>query len=187
MIRKGADPLRLFLTLLSIGAVSIIPERAASKGTPQADLTLKDVSGQRVRLRDYRGKVVVLNFWATWCSACNDEMPMLVEAEKEYRSKGVVFVAASLDDSKTKDHIPAFLSKYQVGFPVWVGATADDLDKLALGEAVPATAFLDKEGHVAGRVLGQMRKPELVERVEWLTGNRSGPAPAALVNHLGAR
>ena len=187
MIPKGADPPRLFLALLSIGALSIIPERVASKGTPQAELTLTDASGQRVRLRDYRGNVVVLNFWATWCGACNDEMPMLVDAEKEYRNKGVVFVAASLDDSQTKDHIPAFLSKYQVGFPVWVGATADDLDKLALGEAVPATVFLDKEGRAVARVLGQMRKAELAERVEWLTGNRSGPAPAALVKHLAGK
>lgn len=156
-----------------------------SKEAPKAELTLKDAIGQKVNLRDYRGKIVVLNFWATWCGPCNDEMPMIVEIEKEYQSRGVVFVAASLDDAKTKSRIPAFVSKYQVGFPVWYGATGDDLAKLSLGEAVPDTAFLDQEGHIVARVLGQMRKEELKDRLDWLTGDRTGPAPQPLVKHVG--
>src|SRR5690242_711151 len=90
---------------------------------PKTDLALKDAEGHRVRLSDYRGKAVVLNFWATWCGPCNAEMPALVEAEKIYGPRGVVFIAASLDDAKTKAKIPDFVSKYHVTFPVWVGAT----------------------------------------------------------------
>ena len=93
-----------------------------------------------------------MNFWATWCGPCNDEMPIIVDIEKEYRSRGVVFVAASLDDAKTKSKIPTFVSKYQVGFPVWYGATGDDLEKLGMGEAVPDTAFIDQEGRIVARV-----------------------------------
>jgi len=163
--------------ILAIGALS--------KEPPKADLTLKDSSGQKVSLRDYRGKNVVLNFWATWCGPCNEEMPMIVELEKEYRGRGVVFLAASLDDSKTKGQIPAFVSKYQIEFPVWYGATGDDLAKLNMGEAVPDTAFIDQEGRIVSRVMGQMRKEELKERLEWLTGDRTGPAPQAAVKHLG--
>ncbi len=155
-----------------------------AKEPPKAELTLKDAGGQKVSLRDYRGKIVVLNFWATWCGPCNDEMPMIVEIEREYRNRGVAFVAASLDDSKTKSRIPAFLSKYQVEFPVWYGATGDDLARLGLGEAVPATVFIDQEGHITARVLGQMRKDELKERLDWLTGDRTGPAPQPIVKHL---
>ena len=129
--------------VLGILVPAMLAPLVSSKEAPKADLTLKDASGQKVSLRDYRGKIVVLNFWATWCGPCNDEMPMIVEIEKEYRSRGVVFVAASLDDAKTKSQIPAFLSKYQVGFPVWYGASGDDLAKLSMGEAVPDTAFLD--------------------------------------------
>src|SRR6058998_176933 len=70
----------LFVALCAL-IQSVLPVNGAPKETPKAELTLKDANGQRVRLRDYRGKVVVLNFWATWCVPCNEEMPMLVEAE----------------------------------------------------------------------------------------------------------
>jgi thiol-disulfide isomerase/thioredoxin len=135
-------------------------------------------------LRDLRGKPVVLNFWATWCGPCNAEMPMFVEMEKEYRVRGVLFIGASLDDAKTKGRIPAFLAEYKVAFPVWYGASGDDLDRLKLGVMAPATAFLDAEGHIVARILGQARPEEVKERLDWLTGDKSGPAPQALLKHL---
>jgi thiol-disulfide isomerase/thioredoxin len=160
------------------------PAILVAKDPRPVDLLLKDMRGQRVRLRDYRGKVVVLNIWATWCVSCRAEMPMLVEAEKEYAGRGVVFIAASLDDRKTRPQIPEFLTKYHVAFPVWVGASTMDLDDLKLGQVVPATIFLDQEGRIVARVLGQATKDELKERLDWLTGDRSGPAPKALVQNL---
>jgi thiol-disulfide isomerase/thioredoxin len=154
------------------------------RGGKPVDLALTTLDGKRVNLRESRGRIVVLNFWATWCGPCNDEMPMLAAAGKEYRARGVLFVAASLDDSKTRARIPQFLKKYQVEFPVWMGATGDDLAHLAMGEGVPATAFLDSDGRVVARVSGQIREPELRERIEWLLGDRSAPAPKAFVSHL---
>jgi thiol-disulfide isomerase/thioredoxin len=164
-------------------AVTMLPLNGAKEPAP-ADLTLKDARGQKVRLRDYRGKIVILNFWATWCKPCNEEMPLLVEAEKTYGSRGVVFLGASLDDDKSKKLVPVFLNKYQIGFPIWYDATPDDLQRLKMGPAVPATAFLDQEGHILMRIEGQMRQEELKERLEWLTGDRTGPAPQPLVTHL---
>jgi thiol-disulfide isomerase/thioredoxin len=160
------------------------PLAAAAKEAPKAELNLKDSQGQKVRLRDLRGKIVVLNFWATWCGPCKAELPLLVEAEQNYSSRGVIFIAASLDDDQTKAQIPAFVAAHKVGFPVWIGATGDDLSKLGMGEAVPATAFLDPEGHIVARVLGQLRSEEVKERLDWLLGNRSGTAPDPLVKHL---
>ena len=156
---------------------------AVCADAPKVDLTLQDGGGQKVRLRDLRGKPVVLNFWATWCGPCNAEMPLLVEMEKQYGSR-VAFIGASLDDSKTKAKIPAFVAEHKVVFPIWYGATADDLDKLKLGNAAPATAFLDAEGRIVARILGQVRSEEVKERLDWLTGDRSGPAPQALIKHL---
>jgi thiol-disulfide isomerase/thioredoxin len=162
----------------------LLPLYGASKEPAKAELNLKDLNGQKVRLRDYRGKAVVLNFWATWCGPCKAELPMLVEAAKDYESRGVVFVAVSLDDEKTKKLVPAFVNAHQISFPVWLGATADDLVKLGLGEAVPVTAFLDQDGHISSRILGQLRQEDLKERLDWLTGDRTGTPPEAVVKHL---
>jgi thiol-disulfide isomerase/thioredoxin len=168
--------------LLALGAFS---GAAAADRSKPADLTLTGhESGGRVRLRDHQGKIVVLNFWATWCVPCNSEMPLLVAAEKDYASRGVVFIGASLDDRKTAKGIPGFLAKYRIDFPVWTGATADDLAKLRMGEAVPATAFIDRDGVIVARVSGQLRDSELKERLDWLLGDRAGPAPQPFVSHL---
>jgi thiol-disulfide isomerase/thioredoxin len=164
--------------------VLLVPAVTQPKELPKSDLALKDTSGNRVRLRDLRGKVVVLNFWATWCGPCKAELPLLVQAAADYGSRGVAFVAASLDDEKTRALVPAFLKTQQVSLPVWMGASGDDLAKLGLGEAVPATAFLDQEGHILFRILGQLRQEDLKERLDWLTGDRTTPAPEAVVTHL---
>jgi len=150
---------------------------------PTTDLALKDSAGRKVRLRDLRGKPVLLNFWATWCGPCNAEMPALVDLEKQYAGR-VAFIGASLDDAKTAPKIPAFIAKYQIDFPIWHGATLDDLDRLKLGDAVPDTAFLDAAGHLVARILGQARPEEVKERLDWLTGDHSTPPPTAFVKHL---
>jgi thiol-disulfide isomerase/thioredoxin len=153
-------------------------------GEKPAELKLRDLSGNKVRLSDYRGKILVLNFWATWCGPCREEMPMLVEAEKTWAAKGATFIAVSLDDEKTQSNIPTFVARYHVAFPVWTGASSDELDKLHLGQGVPDTAFLDRDGVIVARVLGEIRRCELDERLDWLTGDRASPPPTALIDHM---
>ncbi len=148
------------------------------------DWTLTGMDGKKVHLRDYAGKPVVVNLWATWCLPCKDEMPLMVEAEKVWGPKGIVFIGASLDNKDTKKNIPSFLQQFQITFPIWIGATADDLDKLKLGDAAPDTLFLDADHVPFARVLGEIRKSELEERLAWVAGGKSGPAPEAKVVHL---
>ena len=183
----------IFLVALCLLGMSCLlaTSMAAEKAPRAANLSLRDMSGKQVSLRKLRGHIVVLNFWATWCGPCNDEMPMLVKANEQYQKQGVVFLGASLDDSKSEAKIPAFLDRYHVDYAILTGASADDLAKLKMGVAIPATAFLDTRGIIRFRILGQMRAGELQNRIDWLLRESShggngnvGPAPPAVVTHL---
>jgi thiol-disulfide isomerase/thioredoxin len=147
-------------------------------------LSLKDLSGEPQRLESHRGKIVVLNFWATWCGPCVEEMPMLADIQKRYGGRGVMVIGVSLDEEGSVEKVPRFVQKRKINFPVWVGGTTEDLERFGLGEALPATAFIDAEGRIVGRVLGMLRKRDLRHRVEWLLGERKGKPPEPLVNNL---
>jgi hypothetical protein len=109
---------------------------------------------------------------------------MFVDVQKQWAPKGIVFIGASLDDRKTVKAVPEFIEKYKIDFPVWTGTTGDDLDRLKMGDAVPDTAFLDEDGVIVARVQGEIKRPELIERLEWLTSDRKGPAPQPLLRNL---
>lgn len=152
---------------------------AASK----ADLNAKTLDGQKVHLKDLRGKLVVLNLWATWCGPCRSEMPMLVRTAQTNTTPDLVFIAVSVDDAKTQPNIPASVSKFGISFPVWAGATGDDVYRLSKGEAVPATIFIDRDGSIEARVSGEIRESELKERINWLTGDRKSTKPQEFISH----
>ena len=177
--------LRIFrLPLVVLIVVLLTASAGVSNDPPKNELVLNDASGQFVHLSDYRGKLVVLNFWATWCLPCTEEITRLVEAEKEYGGRGVVFIGASLDDKTTLPQVPDYLARYGVKFPIWYGANERDLIKFGLGRAIPDTVFLDIDGRIAERVLGEIRTDEIKERLDWLLGDRTGDPPEVLVNHL---
>jgi thiol-disulfide isomerase/thioredoxin len=159
--------------LLAAALLSFLFAQAAE----QPQLTLKDMQGVNHSIADYRGKIVVLNFWATWCVPCKDEMPIFGEVDKRYRAQGVVVLAASLDDEKTRKYINQFARSYKMNFPILVDATSDDMKRIGLGEMVPSTLFLDRDGTVAGKILGQAPKKDVFRRVEWLLSDRQGEPP----------
>ncbi|HXG66893.1 MAG TPA: TlpA disulfide reductase family protein [Blastocatellia bacterium] len=152
------------------------------------ELNLNDLSGVQQSLHSYRDKnIVVLNFWATWCVPCRVEMPMLVDLQKKYAARGVQVIAASADDASNKNAVEKFARRMKLNFPVWVGATTDELKLFKLGTGLPATVIIDRNGQIVGRIMGLLDKADLESRIEWLLGDRSTPAPAAVVNNLEKR
>jgi thiol-disulfide isomerase/thioredoxin len=147
-----------------------------------AQISLPDTHGNTQDVSKYKGKIVVLNFWATWCVPCQHEMPLLQEIQKKYEDKGVVVLGASVDDDKTQSLIQPFAEKNRIPFPLLVGATTEQMKQLELGEAIPATAFFDADGNLAARVLGELNKSDLQNRLDWMLGKHHGKAPLAFVN-----
>lgn len=113
----------------------------ASDPSDRHALSLPDSNADQQTLEQYRGRVVVLNFWATWCVPCREEMPLLVDLQKRYASRGVVVVGASADDESTQAQIQPFVEGLGITFPIWTGANSADMERFGLGAALPATAI----------------------------------------------
>lgn len=148
------------------------------------NLELKDVQGNVHNLAQYRGKIVVLNFWATWCVPCKTEMPIFVDVNKKYRDRGVVVLAASMDDESTRQYISQYAHVYKMEFPILVGASSDTMHGLGLGDGIPSTVFLDSNGNIVGRIVGQAQKKDVLRRIEWLLGNHEGEPPQVVTDTL---
>ena len=109
---------------------------------------------------------------------------MLSKLAPRYAADGVVFLAASLDDAETQSKIPRFLEKKKITLEIYTGATPSTLKQLQLGEIIPATLILDRDGAPAFRVLGEASKKDISKRLEWLLSDRSGKSPKALIKNF---
>ena len=150
----------------------------------RADLSLRDLSGDSQAIEDYSGLVIVLNFWATWCVPCRDEMPLLDDVQERYADRGVVVVGASADDASAGREIAASLAEENISFPIWTGATAADMERFGLSMSLPATAIIDQEGRIAFRIVGIVKRRQIARRLEYLLSGRHGRAPKRLVDSL---
>ena len=153
------------------------PAQAAMR-EPSAQLMGLD--GAPHSFAELRGHPAVVNFWATWCGPCREEMPLLQKMADAYAAKGVTFVAISIDDPEAREKIPALIAKRKLRIPVWTGASTKTLEELQMGVLVPATLVLDENGDVAGRIEGEARERDIRVRLDWILGGKQGKAPKAI-------
>jgi peroxiredoxin len=112
--------------------------------------TLTDLDGKSVSLADFRGKVVVLDFWATWCPPCKREIPDFIDLQKEYGSQGVQIVGIALDEP---DKVQAFARQNGMNYTVLLGS--DEVSKRYGGiEGIPTTFIIDKSGNIVNKFEG---------------------------------
>lgn len=129
---------------------------------PAADFTLKDLQGNEVTLSEYKGQVVVLNFWATWCIPCKVEMPWFVEFQKKYKDQGFTVLAVSLDDEM--ELVQPFVDEYELNFPVMWGS--DEIaDKFGGIIALPTTLIIDREGNIVDSHTGLVSKSVYEDKI----------------------
>lgn len=144
------------------------------------DPSLKSLDGQSRKLSTLRGKIVVVNFWATWCAPCQEELPRLAQIAESYAGKPVEFVLISIDEPKDRAKIPAALERLHVPQQSWVGGDTDLMDRFGLGDIVPGTAVIDEQGEVVARIIGEAREDDVRRAVDWLLSGRTGPPAPAL-------
>jgi len=144
------------------------------------DPSYKTLDGQTRKLSSLRGKIVVVNFWATWCVPCQDELPRLSKLAASYADKPVAFVLISIDEPKDRSKVPAALERLHVTQESWVGGNTDIMGEFGLGDIVPGTVILDDRGQVVARIMGEAREEDVRTPVDWLLGGKTGTAPSAL-------
>ena len=156
----------------------LLPKPLMARRAP--DPAFKTLNGQTRRLSALHGQIVVVNFWATWCGPCQEELPRLSQIAASYAGKPVAFVFISIDAPKDRAKIPAALARLHVDFDSWVGADTDTLDRFGLGNIVPGTLVLDENGEPVARVMGEAKENDVRKPVEWLLGGKQGDPPPAL-------
>ena len=138
--------------LLSIALV--VPVNASDISGKAPDFTLKSRSGKNLRLSDYRGNVVLLNFWASWCGPCRQEMPLLEAMYKKYKKLGFVILGVNVEQDSSKAN--TYLSDVSVSFPVLYDNN-NTASKLYNVSAMPTTVIIDRNGNM--RYLHKGYKP----------------------------
>ncbi len=167
---------------VSAGAVPA-PARAGSHAF--GPLTLTNLAGGRVSLRKLHGKVVVLNFWATWCKPCVEELPVLADLAKRYSERGLVVVAASIDEPAARVDVARIAGAMPEGVQVWIGATISDMQRLEMGAGVPVTVLLDREGSAVDRHSGPLARGSMDREIEDLLRGEDAPKKVPGVDQAG--
>lgn len=145
--------------------------KAAGNRKAAPDFRLKDADGKSVNLSDYHGKVVLLDFWATWCGPCKIEIPWFVEFERAKKNQGFEVIGVSMDEDGWAAVRP-FLKTMQVNYPVLLGddRTADSYGGL---EALPTTFIIDRDGRIAATHVGVTNKKDFEDVIDQLLAQRA--------------
>ncbi len=184
---KGKRFIRLkdgLLGLLIIVALILLVLRFQKMGNPQQEInfnqlkpkegylapkfTLRNLRGNLEGLDDHAGKVIVVNFWATWCAPCVKEMPSFETLYRRFRSQGLTVLAVSLDKDRSAK-VQEFVDKYKLSFPVLLD-TEGVAEKLYPSFTIPFTYVIDKQGRVVARIDGakDWESPETFKAIEYL-------------------
>ena len=128
------------------------PRSGSYIGNPAPDFTLTDMQGKQVTLAQFRGKVVILNFWATWCPPCREEMPSMERLSQQFKDQGLVLLAVNVEEDGF-EAVSSFLNKNPYSFPILLD-TAVDVQNLYQVYRFPESFLIDRNGNVVDKIIG---------------------------------
>lgn len=144
--------------------VAFVPVVALSQDSRRAELTLRDIQGRYIRLSDYRGKVVLINFWATWCPPCRTEIPDLIRLQRAYRSRDLQVIGVTYPPQKLAE-VRRFVRRAKVNYPVALGTKESKL-LFTQSETLPMTIVIGMDGRVQDIVEGILLPEEFEQKIK---------------------
>jgi peroxiredoxin len=141
------------------------------------DFSLESLDGKTMRLSDYRGKAVLLNFWATWCGPCKIEMPWFVEFQNQYAAQGLQIVGVAMDDA-SKEDIAKFAKDMGVNYPILIGKESVG-DQYGGVPALPETFVIGRDGKIVDKIIGLRGKAEIEDSIKKALDTKAASSQAA--------
>ncbi len=175
--RKNKKADTFVVDTLTVTAPSIAERESREAVGKDAVLTLKDLFGADVSLTQFKGRIVILNFWATYCIPCKTEMPDLAVIQNEYAALGVQVIGASTDEAADRPKVLQFIKDTKVNFPVWMGAGSADMVRFGLGEALPGTVVIDRSGKIVKVISGIVNRADLKKQIDSMLAVAENNAP----------
>lgn len=141
-----------------------LPIIAMGQSNKAPALALKDLRGRTLRLSDYKGKVVLLNFWATWCPPCRAEMPDLIKMQRQYRKLGLQVIGITYPPEEIGE-VRQFIRKLSINYPIALG-TKETKTLFDESETLPLTIVIDRQGNVHERIEGILLPEEFEQKIK---------------------
>ena len=151
----------------------LLPVAALAQNSTLPELNLKDIKGRQLRLSDYRGKVILLNFWATWCPPCRAEVPYLVRLQRDYRSHGLQMIGIT-SPPQTLVEVSRFVRAAKINYPVALG-TQQIKALFTPSESLPMTIIIGRDGSVQDIIEEILLPEEFEQKIKPLLQKPAGP------------
>lgn len=139
-------------------------------GQTAPDFGLESLEGKTIHLSDFRGKAVLLNFWATWCQPCKIEMPWFEQLQRQYGSQGLQVIGVAMDDA-SKEDIAKFAKNLGVEYPILIGKESVG-DSYGGVQFLPATFYVGRDGKIVDRVFGLKGRDEIEDNIKKALSSR---------------
>jgi peroxiredoxin len=167
------DPIVIVVVALLVTVMLVFGYKMAGKAPSSKvstsgiapDFALQSIDGKTVHLTDFRGKAVIVNFWATWCQPCKIEMPWFVELQKQYGPQGLQIVGISADEDTGADELNKFTQEMGINYPILIGK--EEVEQAYGGiQFLPVTVFVDRDGKIVAKVYGLKGRGEIEDNIK---------------------